>query len=73
MEDLKIEKNVPMKVTYDRGATALLQKMEVGDSVFIKDRPSGNVRQGFYNPSKRLGMRVSVKKVPGGCRVWRVQ
>jgi len=70
--ELKIEKGVPTPKGYVKTnhRMELLQKMEVGDSVLLPEHPS-EVRQMYFNPAKRLGMHIIVRKTEEGTRMWR--
>jgi len=48
--------------------------MESNDSFFVPCDPGGvfSTRQSIYASAKRAGVKVSVRKMPGGLRVWRV-
>jgi len=74
MENLKIEKGIPVKKFYEKGMTALLGKMEVGDSVFFDGQiDTTHMRNRSYGIAKRLGMKIVVRKVEGGSRLWRIE
>ncbi len=48
-----------------------LRTMEIGDSFFVL--AADIHKTGLYNGARRAGIRVTVRKVPGGLRCWRVQ
>lgn len=74
MEELRIEKGVPIKAFYEAGNTELLKKMEVGDSVFISNNSTTQqTRNRFYSIAKRIGIKVIIRKVEGGARMWRIE
>lgn len=73
---LKIDKNVamPAAVSFDKGPSkwiGLLNKMAVGDSVFLKDTTMAKV--GYVRAiAKTNGMAVSMRVRDNGIRMWRV-
>jgi hypothetical protein len=71
-KEVKIEKNIPVPKAYFKTTERiqLLQKMEVGDSVLVDTYPEA-ARQLYFNPAKRLGMHIIVRKTPDGTRMWR--
>ena len=71
-DELKIEKNIPVPMGYQKTSKRidLLKKLEVGDSVLMSEYPS-DVRQMYFNPAKRLGMHITVRKTAEGTRMWR--
>lgn len=76
MSEYKVDKNVPIpEVRGLKGGKRieLLKTMDVGDSVFISDMTKMEVQNRFYNPSARLGMKVTVREVDGGIRMWRIK
>lgn len=73
LNNLKIEKGVPIKAFRFSQNTELLKKMEIGDSIFFKEDNSSNIRNSFYSIAKRVGIKILVRRVEGGCRLWRVE
>jgi hypothetical protein len=68
---MKVEKGIPIpRVGSVRGKyTALVQSMEVGDSILCdSDLIVSRLRAAFI----RLKVRYSTRKVPGGFRIWRL-
>lgn len=71
-----IDHGVPLPIKSPNGSSIhLLKKLEVGDSVFL-DMHHHDVYQRYYNPAKRLGMKVIIRKegrLDGsfGSRLWR--
>jgi hypothetical protein len=67
-----IEKGIPLEHT--SGRKYLWAQMENNDSFFVPCDPGGvfSTRQSIYASAKRAGVKVSVRKMPGGLRVWRV-
>ncbi len=69
----QIEKGIPIPGRYGYGyVNDLLKKMEVGDSVYFPDKDPIQVRQSYYNLSKRLGIKMTYRKDGSGARMWRV-
>lgn len=69
MQDIKIEKNVP--IPEQRGKIQdLLHAFEVGDSAIFPVRNSNGI---FYSAAKKLGIRIHIKSVDAGWRIWRVK
>lgn len=47
--------------------------LEVGDSFFMMDEQIGSVRKGaIYKYAKVIGIKVSVRRLENGLRVWRI-
>lgn len=73
---LNIDKNVamPAAVSFDKGPSkwiGLLNKMAIGDSVFLKDTTMAKV--GYVRAiAKTNGMAVSMRVRDNGIRMWRV-
>lgn len=71
--EYQIEKNVPIPDFVPRGArTAILSRMEVGDSFLVPNEDSRKVTPQFSAQAKRLGIQIICRNVEGGSRVWRV-
>jgi len=82
MSEFKIEKGVPLlpkgsgrgpSPTKGTGFKALLNSMEVGDSVF---RPGWNARRAsgaVATATKDGGFKFAQRKVEGGIRIWRIE
>lgn len=69
----KIEKNIPISAHGHNGSghlTNLVRKMEVGDSVLVKDRKKAN---SLTLTLQRLGYKSVTRKVDGGIRVWKME
>lgn len=65
----KIEKGVPLPAAKGgTGVTKTLRRMKVGDS-FLSDRKIEGIHQIAY----QIGIKVSVRKMPEGIRVWRTK
>jgi len=54
----------------------VLKDLEVGDSIRIDPQEfntTHSAMQCHYNPAKRLGMKIAIRKMPDGkIRLWRV-
>ncbi|MGB9154363.1 MAG: hypothetical protein WCD70_14890 [Alphaproteobacteria bacterium] len=68
----QIEKNIPIPIRKGissfKGITEVLKRTEVGDS-FLWPTPTGN---GLSSMAGAIGMEITVRKVDGGIRVWRL-
>lgn len=69
MSEYVIEKGVPPIKGRTDGKTALLRQMEIGDSILVS---TDRVGENFRTCATFAQMKVSVRKVEGGVRVWRV-
>jgi len=71
MSDLSIEKNIPIPARKGWGKFHdTIHSMEIGDSVLLTEqRDVAN----FMSVGKRVGLKMSSRKVDGGWRVWRIQ
>jgi len=72
---LRIDKNVPIPPPVSSGKYPF-KRMDIGDSFFIplcKTRPEESLRCSIYNCAKRARMKVTMRKVTGGYRCWRIQ
>jgi hypothetical protein len=67
---MKIEKNIPIPPRGHQKNTALLEKMEVGDSVLVENRRKSVSTAQVLN---RKGWKAVTRTVHGGIRVWRTQ
>jgi hypothetical protein len=72
MSDLSIDKGIPMPEERSGwgkfGNT--IREMEVGDSVLVTEqRDVPNLQAS----AKRIGLRMTSRKVEGGWRVWRIK
>ena len=75
-DEIKIEKNIPIPTTF-RPSTkygAIVNKMEVGDSVAVKGR---NCRSSLYAAMKTAGYKAVTRKISnqglGVYRIWRIE
>ena len=72
MSDISIDKGIPMPERRSGwgkfGNT--VREMEVGDSVLVTER--GDVPN-LQASARRIGLRMTSRKVEGGWRVWRVK
>lgn len=48
-------------------------QMEIGDSLFFRNRFHWDVNVMRWRAEKRHGFKFTVRKVPGGVRVWRIK
>lgn len=73
MSKFTIEKGV--QFPHDRfkeGLSATLRNMQIGDSVFVKDKTRAS-QTGIYTVvSKKVGFNFISRNVDGGCRIWRI-
>lgn len=71
---LKIEKGIPIPTRSAGGEiTSILQKMEVGDSVFVPkpaNKVTGSVQ--YFCGLKKYSDRFKIRSVEGGSRIWRI-
>jgi hypothetical protein len=66
----KIDKNIPSPPE----RTAMLRRMEPGDSVYVpgvKDATAAYAR--YFNPAKRIGIKIKIRKEADGVRIWRTE
>jgi len=69
----KIEKNIPISAHGHNGSgylTNLVKKMEVGDSVLVKDRKKAN---SLTLTLRRLGYKSVTRKINNSIRVWKME
>tara|TARA_R100001443_G_scaffold20454_3_gene32416 strand:+ start:8515 stop:8727 length:213 start_codon:yes stop_codon:yes gene_type:complete len=70
---MKIEKNIPMPSKSHRNSKyQFIVDMEVGDSVLVKSKSTAMclvTRAKYIRPEWRL----SIRTMPDGVRVWRIQ
>jgi hypothetical protein len=69
MSEYVIEKGIPPTKRRTDGKTALLRQMEIGDSILV---PTDREAENFRTCATFAQMKVSVRKVENGVRVWRV-
>ena len=73
MMDIKIEKDVPVSVRQKPSEyREALRGLEVGDSFFLAETTGAQASSMFHKPSQTLGIKLTVRTVEGGARVWRV-
>jgi hypothetical protein len=66
-----IEKGVPRPAGIGLGGkTDMIRQMEIDDSIVV---PTSRDAENFRTCANAGGMKVSVRKVDGGFRVWRVK
>ena len=71
MREITINHGIPVP----RAACALkypFRFMANGDSFFVESAKCPKEIWNFYACAKRIGIRVAVRKVPGGLRVWKI-
>lgn len=72
----KIESSVPAPpITQVRRNRYPLREMAIGDSFFVPNEAAGDaqVRSGCcYFQIRNKNYRFTIRKEPGGCRVWRI-
>ena len=67
----KIEKNIPITKEYRKGTwKKLAEKMEIGDSVLVKDRTEANTLGIMI---RRLGYRQITRSDNNKIRVWKME
>lgn len=75
----KIEKSIPLPPPRRGSAKPTkyrrlpLKEMEIGDSFFCRTKDSLTERLSMQNAARRLGMKVAIRSMNGGIRVWRVE
>lgn len=73
MSNISIEKGVPIPAFKSAGWGKFgktVHEMEVGDSVLVTGQ---NDVCNLQTQGRRLGLRMSSRKVEGGWRVWRIK
>lgn len=74
MEFFKIEKGVPAPKPRMKGlGIDQFRQMEVGDSFVVPSERGRTFRGNAYNIARRIGIEVTIRRVDGGVRVWRVK
>ena len=73
MDEIKIEKDVPMPEFRASGVTAALRKMDVGDSIFLRGKKSNNITTIVGILTKKTERKFMTRTVEGGIRVWRIK
>ena len=70
----KIEKNVPLPPAggCHVGLREVLQKMKVGDSLKVSDKPRGTLASLLVKESRRAGSKFTTRSQDDGIRVWRL-
>lgn len=67
----KIDKGIPLPDAWP-GFVRTLRALGVGDSFQVED-PGLTTPHTIYSLARREGLRVSVRQMDGGIRVWRVE
>ena len=73
MDEIKIEKDVPMPEFRASGVTAALRRMDVGDSIFLRGKKSNNITTIVGILTKKTERKFMTRTVEGGIRVWRIK
>lgn len=74
MSEIKIEKGIPIPEGDGRRGRAPKypwRNMEVGDSFFVREKPSA-VARGACEAGKRCGRKFISRRIDDGVRIWRV-
>lgn len=71
----EIEKSIPIpEIVMGRKHVYPVNLMEVGDSFFISDGSNMNsMRASIRTAARRVGIKVTTRKVEGGHRCWRFE
>lgn len=73
-QDLKIETGVPRPFKKTENYRGLMKRMSVDDSFLIPlAQKTPTSRNCIYGAAKSTGIKVSVRSVDGGLRVWRIK
>jgi len=71
-EAIEIEKNVPIpSLKRATGVSVAMAQMEVGDSIFCKDKTSSTLAGSITYSKRKTGNKFATRSVDGGVRVWR--
>jgi hypothetical protein len=74
---MNIDKKIPIPndhEKYHKGTQALLEKMEVGDSIFLGTRNEiASIRAQASCYGAKVGRKFTSRKMDGGWRIWRVE
>lgn len=75
LPQIKIEKGVPLPPSTKIGKWRdLLEKLEVGDSFFLPNNVrAANIHSNLAVPARRLGIKITVRAISDGVRVWRIK
>ena len=73
MDELEIEKGIPMPEPRVWGITAALRKMDVGDSIFLRGKKQNTVTSLVAILTKKTERKFATRTVDGGLRVWRIK
>lgn len=69
LNEVKIEKNIPMRPRYPRGAfMEIAEKMEVGDSFYTED---SRIINGVMTSLNKSGRTIQTRTEGKGKRLWR--
>ncbi len=70
--DIKIEKGIPLLRQHARpgGLTDTVRRLQAGDSFLL---PPTWDRTSCWQIARKFGMRIAIRKVPEGIRVWCIE
>lgn len=68
----EIENGIPIQSKLENLRKYPLREMEVGDSFFIPSVGTNKIGGRFSYLALRLGIKITVRNVDGGVRVWRI-
>jgi len=74
-DEFVIEKGIelPDKRCMGRPDQYPWKKMEIGDSFYIPGKTGKGFSSAVYGAAKRNGIKMSIRTVAGGLRIWRVE
>ena len=73
MDELEIEKGIPVPEPRVWGITAALRKMDVGDSIFLRGKKANNITTIVGILTKKTERKFVTRTADGGVRVWRIK
>lgn len=70
-----IESGVPIIRPHRNGVSELYpwKAMEIGDSIFCKNRTQNEMRSTVWHAGRRHGRKFSIREMRDGVRIWRIQ
>jgi len=72
IDEVKIEKNIPMPLSTRGGSKYPFLRMDVGDSVLLADLTVSRVGSITGHARRKAGFKFTSRTVKGGVRVWRI-
>jgi hypothetical protein len=72
IDEVKIEKNIPMPLSTRGGSKYPFLRMDVGDSVFIAGMTPAGAGSITGHARRKAGFKFTSRAVEGGVRVWRI-